>query len=139
MANEDLDEVFHLDENVTDDDRLRAIYEVIVHRMQIEADLLPMNTVQLLLIERIAANYIALRSKEAHGFEHDSDQRAFNSFWLSLTREFNSMLRDAEKSQKAVLFASIVDTIRSALVAEDPVLRQRVLARLSEAFAEVRL
>jgi hypothetical protein len=54
MAYEDLDPAFVLPENIADD-RLRGLYEVIVQRLRHEARDLPMNTVQQLLIERIAA------------------------------------------------------------------------------------
>jgi hypothetical protein len=98
MALEDLDAAFELPDIITDQ-KLRALYEVLVHRMRYEARDLPMNTVQQLLIERIAYNYIVLRSKERGelgGFSHSTVQKDFNSFWLSMTAEFNRLMGKTE-------------------------------------------
>ena len=58
-----LDGAFYLPEHI-EDTNLRQLYEVLVSRMRREAATLPMNTVQQLLIERIAYNYIVMREKE---------------------------------------------------------------------------
>ncbi len=89
-----LDGAFTLPDTI-DDPGLRSLYEVLIARMREEAKHLPMNTVQQLLIERIAYNYIVLRSKERGelgGFGSTSVQKDFNTFWLSMTQEFNRML-----------------------------------------------
>jgi hypothetical protein len=89
-----LDGAFELPDTITDP-KLRGLYEVLVSRMRDEAKHLPMNTVQQLLIERIAYNYIVLRAKERGefgGFGSTSVQKDFNTFWLSMTQEFNRML-----------------------------------------------
>src|SRR5690349_10250926 len=95
MSNlEDLDAAFELPD-IVDDPKMRALYEVLVARMREEARHLPMNTVQQLLIERIATNYIVLRCKERGelgGFAHTSVQKDYNTFWLTMTAEFNRML-----------------------------------------------
>ncbi len=89
-----LDAAFELPDTSADP-KLRLLYEVLVARMREEAKHLPMNTVQQLLIERIAYNYIVLRYKERGelgGFGSTSVQKDFNSFWLTMTAEFNRML-----------------------------------------------
>lgn len=93
-----LDAAFELPEVVTDQ-KLRVLYEVLVHRMLKEAEHLPMTTVQTLLIERIAFNYIVLRSKERGelgGFNNSSIQKDYNTFWLAMTQEFNRLLGKVE-------------------------------------------
>lgn len=93
-----LDAAFELPEVITDP-RLRQLYEILIHRMRAEARSLPMSTVQELLIERIAFNYIVLRSKERGelgGFGSATVQKDYNTFWLSMTQEFNRMLGKVE-------------------------------------------
>ncbi len=125
---DELDAAFELPD-VIDDPKLRELYEVLVHRMREEARHLPMNTVQQLLIERIATNYIVLRYKERGelgGFGSTSVQKDFNTFWLSMTQEFNRMLGKVEPLQgadrKALLrdmqkiFVEVVATVSDAHV-----------------------
>jgi hypothetical protein len=124
--------------DVIDDPKLRALYEILVHRMRNEARHLPMNTVQQLLIERIAYNYIVMRAKEngaLGGFTHSTVQKDFNTFWLSMTGEFNRMLgKEAGTDRKALLRdvqKIIIDTMSTIT---DPRLRGQVLEKLAVAF-----
>lgn len=146
MALDDLDAAFEPPEEVTDT-RLRALYEVLVQRMRNEARNLPMNTVQQLLIERIAYNYIVLRSKERGelgGFAHANVQKDFNAFWLSMTQEFNRMLGKTENmngaERKAMLREIqqiIVDTVGASV--NDPRTRSDILSNMAAAFEKVKI
>lgn len=85
-----------------DDAQLRDLYEVIVARMRREAEGLRMTTVQELLIERIAYNYIICRWRENRGlgevagFEHTNAAKSYQQFWLDMTRVFHQMLGDRD-------------------------------------------
>lgn len=139
-----LDDAFHLPENI-DDARLRGLYEVLVARMRREAADLPMNTVQQLLIERIAYNYIVMRDFEAGGrFSTASAQKDFNTFWLSMTQEFNRMLTKAEtmsgNERKAMLKqiqTLILTTVDKSV--SDPKTRSNLLVNMAAAFEDVKL
>jgi len=136
-----LDDAYELPEHVTCP-RLRRLYEVLIHRMREEAKHLPMNTVQQLLIERIAYNYIILRWKErgeSGGFGSASVQKEFNVFWLSMTQEFNRMLGKVEpvavSDRKALLRdiqKLIVSTVQS--VVPDPKSRKALLEQFAVGF-----
>ncbi len=140
-ALDDLDDAFELTGTV-EDDKLRTLYEVIVHRMREEAKHLPMNTVQQLLIERIAANYIILRSKERGelgGFNTSGAQKDYNGFWLAMTSEFNKMLGKTETmsgAEKDTLLREvrgiIVTTVSTAVA--DTAVREEILQRMAAAF-----
>jgi hypothetical protein len=141
MALEDLDVAFELPD-VIGDEKLRQLYEVLVHRMREEAKHLPMNTVQQLLIERIAYNYIVLRARERGdlgGFAHATVQKDFNTFWLSMTQEFNRLLGKGEPmsnlQRKAMLneVRQIIITTLSSTV-QDPRLRSDLVERMATAF-----
>ncbi len=113
-----LDDAFTLPETITDPS-LRGLYEVLVSRMRNEAKHLPMNTVQQLLIERIAYNYIVLRAKERGefgGFGSTSVQKDFNTFWLSMTQEFNRMLGKGGEPMSASERKSLLRDMQQIIV-----------------------
>lgn len=147
--NEDLaalDAAFHLSDNV-EDEQLRGLYEVLVARMRNEAAELPMNTVQQLLIERIAYNYIVLRDREngsMGGFATASAQKDFNTFWLSMTQEFNRMLCKTETmngSDRKALLKEVQQLILSTVNASvnDPKTRSALLVNMASAFENVKI
>jgi hypothetical protein len=136
---DDLDAAFVLPD-VIQDENLRVLYEVLVQRMREEAAHLPMNTIQQLLIERIAFNYIVLRAKERGelgGFNNSSIQKDYNTFWLSMTSEFNRMLGKSDVAphdRKAMLKEIqklIVETVNTI---PDPKTRSDVFEKLAVAF-----
>jgi len=139
-----LDAAFELPE-VVSDPKLRTLYEVLVARMRDEAKDLPMTTVQLLLIERIAFNYVVLRSKERGelgGFAHSSVQKDYNTFWLAMTDQFNKLLGKTSEplgaaDRKALL--KDVQKIVAATLAEvpDPRLRAQLLQAMAAKFEAV--
>ncbi len=143
---DDLDAAFHLPDTVGDQN-LRNLYEVIVHRMREEAKDLPMNTVQQLLIERIANNYVFMRSRENGdngGFATASAQKEYNNFWLSMTQEFNRMLGKAEAlsvvDRKRLLQdiqQLIVQTVNGSV--HDPKTRSDLLVNMATAFESVKM
>ncbi len=139
-----LDAAFELPDVVTDP-KLRGLYEVLVARMRDEAAHLPMTTIQQLLIERIAFNYIVLRAKERGelgGFSHANIQKDYNTFWLQMTAEFNKLLGKSgeplDNLEKKALFKEmqqlIVKTIAETV--QDPRARQAVLTNLADAFSK---
>lgn len=143
---DDLDAAFTLSDGV-DDPKLRSLYEVLVSRMRKEADGLPMNTVQQLLIERIAYNYIVLRSKESNqmgGFLTANVQKDFNAFWLSMTQEFNRMLSKTDTmngNERKSLLREVQQLILATVNASvnDPRTRSDLLQNMAAAFENVKI
>lgn len=136
----DLDLAFELPATITNP-RLRELYEVLVFRMRDEAKHLPMNTVQQLLIERICYNYIVMRAKENNelgGFGSASVQKDFNTFWLSMTAEFNKILGKVEPLQGADRRAFLKDMqqIITKIVSTvpDPTTRGNLYEQMATAF-----
>jgi hypothetical protein len=127
---EQFDSIFELPRAVTDDPKLRAMYELIVQTMREEARHVPMNMVQILLIERIASNYVYLRSKEdADGFNHATQQKDFNTFWLSMTSQFNRILE--RHALNEVMGHRINSVFQNATAAEPKDVRDRVRSRFA--------
>lgn len=141
-----LDGAFYLPDHI-EDTNLRELYEVLVIRMRREASGLPMNTVQQLMIERIAYNYVVMREKERGalgGFGTTTMQKDFNTFWLSMTQEFNRMLVKSETlnihERKALLREVQQLILRSVNEAvSDPRQRSNLLTSMASAFEKVRI
>lgn len=140
----DLDDAFDLPQSVVADPKLRHLYEVIVARLQDEARGIPMTTVQLLLVERIAFNYVVLRSKERGelgGFSHSGVQKDYNTFWLDMTKSFNAMLGKGEAmsvADRRALLKEVQQVITSTLASvEDPRLRTQLLEQMATKFETV--
>lgn len=138
---EDLDAAFDLPDDAVPDPRLRGLYEVLVHRMREEAKHLPMNTVQQLLIERIAFNYVVLRSKERGelgGFAHSTVQKDYNTFWLSMTAEFNRLLGKVEGigvADRKALLKDVQQIVVGTLSAiSDAHLRNELMEKIAAGF-----
>lgn len=141
----DLDVAFELPDVVADP-KLRALYEVIVARMMSEASSLPMTTVQILLIERIAYNYVVLRCKERGelgGFAHSSVQKDYNTFWLAMTSEFNKMLGKGDPlggGERKALLRDVQKIIAEILTSvADPKIRNELLERMATAFESAKI
>ena len=135
----DLDGIFELPDHISNEN-LRTAYEVIVARMRRESRHVPMTTVQQLLIERIAYNYVILRNNEnEQAFAHTTAQKDFNSFWLSMTHEFNSLVRITDAEYRDTLLKHVGKVIRDALIEEFPEAAGAIQLRLSQEFARVGL
>jgi hypothetical protein len=119
-----LDRLFTLPEWI-ENTTLREAYEVIVARMRRESGRVPMNTIQQLLIERIAFNYIVLRVRETfplgddQGFAHAGVVKEFNTFWLSMTREFNDLLVKFRPAEKDAVMALVKQAFEECIAAVD--------------------
>jgi hypothetical protein len=141
-----LDGAFTIGDSI-EDTRWRNLYEVLIHRMRREAADLPMNTVQQLLIERIARNYIELRIREdggLEGFTSASAQKEFNTFWLSMTQEFNRMITKQETlsgNERKTLLRDIQQTILKTVnnSVTDPKTRSTLLVNMAAAFEHVKI
>lgn len=141
-----LDDAFHLPESVTDL-RMRRLYEVLVARMRSEASELPMNTVQQLLIERIAYNYVHMRERESGaqgGFATANAHKDFNTFWLSMTQEFNRMLTKTEQlsgADRKQLLKQVQQLILQTVdkSVSDPKTRSNLLVNMAAAFENVKI
>ena len=136
----DLDSLFVLPDHIKD--HWRTDYEVLVARLRNEARGLPMNTIQQLLIERIAGLYIEIRWREslkpgsAHSFSSAGALQA-NKDWLGLAREFNSALVRLGSVTSEALLGKVKTAIQDAVVEaiQDTPTRTEFMSRLSSGFA----
>jgi hypothetical protein len=142
---ESLDKAFSLPEWIDDAD-LKYVYEVIVIRMRREAAHIAMNTVQQLLIERIALNYIVMKFRESkplgneQGFQHAGVIKDWNTFWLASTKEFTDLLVKFRPSDKDALLHQVQEAITTVLAqVDDPEMRSSLLQAFATQFTAVGL
>lgn len=121
---------------IIEDNGLRELYITLIERMQAESAHLPMTTVQHLLIERIAYNYVVMRWYEMEDrFQHSKAQREFNHFWLEMTKEFNRQMRRGDDETRLVLVQRVFGVIATALDQEEPAVAERLRSNFSEALS----
>ncbi len=130
-------------------EELQVLHTELVSRLRAEAQHLPhMGTVAELLIERIAFNYIILKYKEGAvegdgriGFTHERNQKEFNTFWLTMTQEFNKITHgglDASE-MKNFIIGQVSDAMSTVLSDLDPTTAAALRERFSHSFAEIGL
>lgn len=136
-----LDAAFDLPANVCEDPALRGLYEVLVARMRKEASGLVMGTVMELLIERIAFNYVILRTRERHpvgskeGFSNAAQLKDFNTFWLTMTKEFNAMVTRGNRGDREATLSEVKDIIlKTVSTIPDPKVKSDLIEKFSKAF-----
>lgn len=77
-----------------DGERYTRLYDEMIDHLRAEAAGLPMNTLQEILIERIASTYVTIRYREDNeSWKGTRQQKEFNDYWLDLTKEFNKLLK----------------------------------------------
>lgn len=102
---EDLDPAFVLPGHI--EDTWRALYEVLVARVRIETEHLPIPTLVQLQIERNLAIYVEMRQAEAApageagGFLTPEARRDMLKLWLDITKDLNNMVFKVKASDMA--------------------------------------
>jgi hypothetical protein len=137
-ALDSLDSAFTLPEQITSNPVLQNLYEVIVSRMRRESEGVPMNTIQTLLMERIALNYITMKAREQGLLEPLSAaaQKDHQTWWLAMTAQFNKQLNKAtEQEYKDKILREVLNVIVSVLSkVEDPKLKKQLKDDLMAGF-----
>jgi hypothetical protein len=130
---------FRLPPHIAENEEYVALHREIVTRLRREAAGLPMNTVQQLLLERIAANYVTIKWKEDRAeFVRANEQKDYNTFWLSMTVEFNKQMRESDDKLRQAMLAEVMKVTQDAMeIIPDKTVRQAVRRKLSEDFAHI--
>lgn len=140
-ASQGLEWAFHLPADAPES--YHTLHAEIVQRLQAEAAGFPMNTIQTLLLERIAYTYTVIRMKEdgvAQRFLRANEARDYNSFWMSMTQEFNKLLSSGQDKLREVLLLQVKDVVDDAVNSvEDEDTRKKLRLALSEGFASINL
>lgn len=136
-----LEAAFRLPPKVEADPDMSHLHQEIVLRLRREAQGLPMNTVQLLLLERIATHYVTTKLYEEAGELTLRDMKDLNGMYLQMTAEFNRLLSVSQDKLRDALFESIQEIVMSAMNEEidDKETHKKMRLRLAEEFAALDL
>lgn len=136
---DDLDGIFALPEHVADPE-LRAMYEILVVRMRRELRAVRPNvtTMELLVCERAAYNYILMKAKDQHavgaedGFSSMSAVKEFNAFWMQLAKMVTENMRQSNEEFKNQLRDSVAKALGDAMekTVQDSRLRETIQRRI---------
>lgn len=111
-----LDRAFRLPAFIREDEELSSLYVETVARLREEAKGIPMNTVQRLLMERIATFYVTIKYREdTDTWAGATQQKDFNTYWLSLTSEFNTILQKNDDSLRQAMLLEIQSVVMDSL------------------------
>lgn len=133
---------FQLPDYISADEELLALYDHMVAQLRLEASGLPMNTLQMLLIERIASFYIHVKWKESEAgrFTTPNQQKEYNVYLLNLMQEFQRVLAAGDDKLRSALLIEVQKIVLDAvnLVTDD---EQRIAVRreLAGGFAALQL
>lgn len=136
-----LQQAFVVPEHLTGT-RWEPVYNEILERMTREANGLAMGTVQNLLMERIARFYVDMRHREEDPERELSirDQKEFNSFWLSMTVEFNKQLKDSQDKLREALLLEVQGILLNRLnLIKDEAQRKAFRRALQEDFSNLQV
>lgn len=137
---DDLARAFVLPAWVQENEGLTELHEAIVTRLRREAAGLPMNTVQQLLLERIAFNYVVLKYREEAQDWGRGEQKDFNTWWLSMTQEFNKLLMANQDKMREALLLEVQKIVTNAVsLITDDEQRRAVRRHLANEFAAIDL
>lgn len=132
--------IFTLPEVLSEHPQLRMMYDDIIARLRSEANGLPMNTVQLLLLERIAFYYVVMKFSELNGGVSPLVVKDMIKHWQSMTTEFNRQLAAGHEKLRDALLLSVYEVVNKAVSeVADPEIKVSLRQRLSGDFAEMGL
>lgn len=121
---------------VRDDEELLTLYNEIVRRMRAEAQGIPLETNQLLLLAKIALGFVDIKHRDEVGWNGINTQKDANAQWLALLREWNTVLRDnKEKITQKVVDDFMDITAEATKMIRDDDNRRNVRRFLQERFA----
>lgn len=91
------------------------VWDSLIEDMRRESQALPMNTMMMLLIERIATMYVNVRRQEAANALDAEDLRELNKLWLRMMNEFSTQLHRHSQTPEQRFVAGFKAALNSAL------------------------
>ena len=132
-----LSEVFVLPPEVVDHhEDLIGIHQELVDNLRAEAFGIPMTSMQVLLIERIATKYILIKYRERTGWLGTNAEKDANTQWLDLVKEWNRLLAQGHEAMRERLLEQVEKIMGDGVnLIPDKETRQKVRLFYQEQFA----
>ncbi len=134
-----LDTAFGLPERVTEDyPDLETLYDEIVANLRTEAFGIPMSTMQVILIERIATKYILIRYYERVGWLGVNAEKDANAQWSDLMKEWNRLLAQGHAAAQERLLDQVAKIAKDGIdLVSDKETRQALRNHFESNFAAI--
>lgn len=140
IGEDSLEAAFELPAFVTEHPALVQLHGAICRRLRKEAEGVPMDTIQELLLERIAFNYIVMKARERGVLSLGSEraQKDFQTFWLAMTNQFSKNLQKATAAEdRARTLREVRDIVIDTLSqVEDKTTKDHLLHQFAQAFQQ---
>lgn len=110
---------------------LRVLHTEILTRLRNESRAVPMNTVQTMLVERMAYFYVAMKYREMTAEIPFSlkEQKEMSDFWLKMTDVFLKGIATSESKSRTTLLVEVQNILRQSLKKVPDAELKRVLAQ----------
>lgn len=134
-----LEEVFVLPPDILDGmPDLIGIYEELVSNLRAEAFGIPMTSMQVILIERIATKYVLIKYRERVGWVGTNAEKDANAQWLDLVKEWNRLLAQGHEQMRERLLEQVEKIAQDGVnLIPDKETRQKVRSHFQENFASM--
>lgn len=137
VASSGLDAAFNLPENVrVEFPDLGTLYDDLIDNLRSEAFGIPMTSMQVILIERIATKYILIKYRERVGWLGTNAEKDANAQWMDAVKEWNRLLAQGHEQMRERLLEQVEKIASDGVkLIEDTETRQKVRSHFEENFA----
>lgn len=102
-------------EHIREHEALNELFETIVARMRHEAEGIPMETNQLLLLAQIAMDFVEMKYRDEFGWTGTNARKDAKAQWISLMAEWRQVLKDNKEKISEQIVADFVRITNEAL------------------------
>lgn len=114
------------------------LYEELIANLRTEAFGIPMTSMQVILIERIATKYVLIKYREREGWIGVNAEKDSNAQWLDLVKEWNKLLAQGHEQMRERLLEQVEKiTSDGVKLIPDAETRQKVRSFYQEQFAKM--
>lgn len=123
--------------HIREDENLNTLFEEIVRRMREEAEGIPMETNQLLLLSQIALDFVEMKYRDDHAsWPGTNSRKDAKDQWIKLMAEWRQVLKDnKDKISEQIVGDFIKITNEAMKKVRDDSDRKTALLYMKEQFA----
>lgn len=94
--------------HIREHEELNALFEEIVARMRHEAEGIPMETNQLLLLSQIATDFVEMKYRDEIGWQGTNSRKDAKDQWVKLMGEWRQVLKDNKEKISEKIVADFI-------------------------------
>jgi hypothetical protein len=122
--------------HIREHEELNELFEEIVERMRREAEGIPLETNQLLLLSQIATDFVEMKYRDETGWQGTNARKDAKAQWISLMAEWRQVLKDNKEKISEQIVADFIKITNEAMKkVKDNDDRKTALRFMKEQFA----